>query len=189
MPGSRLSVLERQEIALGLAHGSSLRAIAVELGRPSSTVSREVQRCGGPARYRCTLAQRLSLLRARRPKERNLDAQPRLWRVVEQGLMRLWSPQQIAKPRRVDFPRDRRMRVSHETIYQTLYVQGRGSLRKELTSALRTGRAQRREQGPSPGRGTRGKIKDMVLVSERLAEMIDRYRGRKRLCSWRTARR
>ena len=174
MPGARLSFSEREEIALGLAYGLSLRAIADELGRPSSTVSREVQRCGGVDSYRCTAAQRLSVQRARRPKVRKLDAYPRLWRVVEQGLMRLWSPQQIAKRLRVDFPHDTSMRVSHETVYQTLYVQGRGSLRKELTTALRTGRAQRREQGPNPGRGTRGQLKDMVLISERPAEVEDR---------------
>jgi IS30 family transposase len=174
MPGARLSFSEREEIALGLAQGLSLRAIAVELGRPSSTISREVQRSGGIERYRCTSAQMLSTHRARRPKVRKLDAQPRLWRVVERWLMRLWSPQQICKRLRLVFPHDASMRVSHETIYQTLYVQGRGSLRKELTAALRTGRAHRREQGSNPGRGTRGKIKDMVLISERPAEIEDR---------------
>jgi len=174
MPGARLSFSEREEIALGLAHGLSLRTIAGGLRRPSSTISREARRCGGTERYRCTSAQTLSMQRACRPKARKLDVQPKLWREVEQGLMRLWSPQQISKRLRADFPHDVRMRVSHETIYQTLYVQGRGSLRKELTAALRTGRARRREQGPNPGRGSRGKIKDMVLISERPAEVDDR---------------
>jgi IS30 family transposase len=169
-----LGVAEREEIALGLAHGLSLRAIACELRRPSSTISREVGRCGGVDEYRCTQAQQLTMQRAQRPKARKLDGHPRLWRRVEQGLLRLWSPQQISKRLRADFPHDTRMRVSHETIYQALYVQGRGSLRKELTQALRTGRAQRRERGPNPGRGTRGKIKDMVLISERPAEIEDR---------------
>jgi IS30 family transposase len=174
MPGARLRLNEREEIALGLAEGLSLRAIACEVGRPASTVSREVRRCGGSERYRATRAHELSTRRARRPKARKLVAGLRLRLEVEKGLLRLWSPEQIAKRIRLDFPRDKTMRVSHETIYQALFVQGRGGLRQELTKALRTGRARRYVKGPNPGRGKRGTLKDMVLISERPPEVQDR---------------
>lgn len=174
MPGKRLSEDEREEIALGLATQESFRAIARRLGRPASTVSREVGRHGGRRQYRALKAHRRAGRWARRPKEGKLAENPHLARAVIAGLERHWSPQQIAARLRMEHPSDPSKQVSHETIYRALYVQGRGALRKELTRALRTGRARRRPKGPNPGRGKCGMIKDMVLISERPQEVEDR---------------
>ena len=97
-----------------------------------------------------------------------------LAREVARRLKKKHSPEQIANRLRRDHPDEPHWWVSHETIYQSLYLQGRGGLRAELTDALRTGRARRRPKGPNPGRGKRGRIKDMVLISERPAEVEDR---------------
>lgn len=174
MPGKRLTEEEREEIALGLASKESYRAIGRRLGRPASTVSREVKRHGGRRRYRGLEAHRRAQRWARRPKQGRLSQNPRLAGAVSAGLEQRWSPQQIAARLRMEHPSDPSMQASHETIYKALYLQGRGELRKELTRALRTGRARRRPQGPNPGRGKRGMIKDMVLISERPAEVEDR---------------
>ena len=168
----RLSLGEREEISRGIAQGESLRSIAQRLGRSSSTVSREVANNGGCDRYRAVAAHRASRRRAERPKAMKLDECPRLREVVEDKLSLWWSPVQIASWLVVTYPDDEEMRVSHETIYQSLYVQGRGALRKELWRALRTGRARRRPQG-RPG-STKGQIRDMVMISERPAEIEDR---------------
>lgn len=174
MPGRRLTLEEREEVALGLAAGESCREVARRLARPASTISREVARNGGRERYRATRAQERTRLRGRRPKHRKLVKRRRLAGVVEAGLRSLWSPEQIARRLRQDYPDDEAMQVSHETIYKALYVQGRGGLRKELSKALRTGRARRYPKGPNPGRGKRGMLKEMVLISERPAEAEDR---------------
>jgi IS30 family transposase len=168
----RLSLGEREEISRGIAQGESLRSIAEGLGRSSSTVSREVRINGGCDQYRAVTAHRASRVRARRPKAMKLETCPRLKRVVEDKLRLWWSPTQISGWLVVTYPVDEEMRVSHETIYQSLYVQGRGALRKELWQALRTGRAKRRPQG-RPG-STKGQIRDMVMISERPAEIEDR---------------
>ncbi len=168
----RLSLGEREEISRGIAQGESLRSIAQRLGRSSSTVSREVANNGGCDRYRAVAAHRASRRRAERPKAMKLDECPRLREVVEDKLSLWWSPVQIASWLVMTYPDDEEMRVSHETIYQSLYVQGRGALRKELWRALRTGRARRRPQG-RPG-STKGQIRDMVMISERPAEIEDR---------------
>jgi transposase, IS30 family len=174
MPGARLSLEEREEIALGIASGRSLTGIARGVGRPVSTVAREVARNGGRRRYRAVVAERATRRRACRPKARRLAVDRELALEVERRLRLRHSPQQIANRLRLEHPDEPHWWVSHETIYQALYLQGRGGLRAELTDALRTGRARRRRKGPNPGRGARGKLKDIVSISERPAEAADR---------------
>lgn len=167
-----LSLAEREEISRGLARGESSRQIAVRLGRAPSTISREIARNGG-GRYRACDAEALARRRARRPKVAKLARCHRLRRVVEAKLALRWSPQQIASWLAEEYPEDPEMRVSHETIYMSLFIQGRGALRQELHKALRTGRATRRPSGSRQPDG-RGILKDMVLISERPAEVNDR---------------
>jgi len=167
----RLSLPEREEISRGLRAGNSCRVIARRLGRAPSTVSRDVAAAGPRQRYRAWRAEAAAHRRAHRPKIAKLIAVPRLRRAVEQGLRRRWSPQQIAARLVLDYPDDLEMRVSHETIYQSLFVQARGALRQELTRCLRTGRAQRRPLGRATGSG---QLQHMVLISDRPAEVEDR---------------
>jgi IS30 family transposase len=167
-----LSLDEREEISRGLAAGLSCRTIASKLGRAPSTVSREVQRNGGELHYRACLADGRAYRRARRPKVAKLAQCPRLRGVVEAKLRRKWSPRQISSWLAMEYPDDPEMRVSHETIYLSLYVQGRGALRRELRTALRTGRALRRPKHQVP-RG-KGIMNNMVHISERPAEVEDR---------------
>lgn len=174
MPGSRLTLEEREIISRGLVAEKSSREIGRELKRPASTVSREVGRNGGRASYRACEAHQAAERRARRPRPRKLERRPKLAREVERRLEMRHSPEQIANRLPEDFPADEGMRISHETIYRELYLQGRGALREELTDALRTGRARRRPKGPNPGRGKRGKLTDVVEISERPAEVEDR---------------
>lgn len=175
MPGRRLVLEEREEIALGVAAGESLASIARRLCRPTSTVSREVGRHRSPdGRYRAVAAQRRANRDARRPKLHRLARCRELATEVEAGLAKKWSPRQISQRLRLEHPDDARWWVSPEAIYQSLYVQGRGGLRAELTTALRTGRARRRPKGPKPGRGVNGRIVEPVLISERPAEVADR---------------
>jgi len=134
-------------------------------------VSREVANNGGRDRYRPFVAHRRACRLARRPKERKL-ACPRLRDRVVADLNTLWSPWQIARRLRADYPDDPEMWVSHETIYQSLFVQGRGALRKELHACLRSGRAQRRPRRRSST--ARGQLRDMVMISERPADAQDR---------------
>lgn len=168
----RLSFVEREEISRGLIAGATCSAIAAGLGRAASTVSRDVAANGGRAKYRAHAADERALSLMTRPKLSKLAACPRLRAEVEARLAVRWSPQQIAKSLRADFAEDSEMWVSHETIYTSLFVQGRGSLRKELASCLRTGRAIRRPQGRVPT--NKGKLGEMVLISERPAEAADR---------------
>ena len=147
----RLSLDEREEISRGIAQGDSLRSIALRLGRSPSTVSREVRINGGCGQYRAVTAHRASRIRAKRPKAMKLEECPRLRETVEEKLSLWWSPAQITLWLESEYRDDEEMRVSHETIYQSLYVQGRGALRKELWQALRTGRARRRPQGRPVG--------------------------------------
>jgi len=168
----RLSLTEREEISRGVAAGESLRAIARHLGRASSTVSREVASNGGRQRYRAAVAHRGSRIRARRPKPAKLACNRRLREAVEEKLEAWWSPLQISGWLEDTYPDDREMRVSHETIYQSLFIQGKGTLRKELWRCLRTGRAQRRPQHRP--KSTKGQIRDKVMISERPAEVEDR---------------
>ena len=173
MPQSalRLSLSEREEISRGLLAGETCHRIAARLGRSPSTVSREVSAGGHRDRYRAWRAEERARRRVRRPKAAKLASSPRLRAEVERWLTLRWSPQQIAARLVLDYPEDLEMRVSHETIYRSLFVQGRGALRKELTQCLRTGRAQRRVRGRTIGGGH---LTDMVLISDRPAEVADR---------------
>jgi transposase, IS30 family len=174
--GYRLSLDEREEIACLNAAKVGVREIARRIGRPASTVSRELRRpCVGQRGYRASTAQAEADRSARRPKQRKLATHPLLRQQVQERLEENHSPQQIAARLRADFPNDLEMRVSHETIYQALYVQGRGGLRRELTAHLRTGRTLRKphrrdgERLPRPGR-----VPGMVNISERPPDVQDR---------------
>lgn len=169
----QLSLAEREEIMCGLRGGVSLREIARRLGRASTTVSREVKENGGRDGYRAWAADRQAGERAGRDKPTKLSQNPGLVAYVENALEQHWSPEQISRRIVEDFPHDLEMRVSHETIYKELYVQGRGSLRKELTKCLRSGRARRRGRVHRSGNDN-GRIVDKVMISERPAEVEDR---------------
>ena len=168
---SRLSLDERVEILVGLEADLSFTEIAAKLTRAVSTISREVNGRGGRDGYRPVAAHRDAHQAARRPKATKLASSPALCTRVVADLERLWSPQQIARRLRDEFPETPELWVSHETIHKTLYVQGRGELRRELARCLRSGRAQRRRPGRTD---PRGRITDMVLISERPAEVADR---------------
>ena len=168
---ARLSLIDREEIRAGIAAGDCFREIARRIGRAPSTVSREVDGVGGRDRYRATVADERACLAAMRPKRSKLSCNPRLRRRVREMLTENFSPQQISARLRLDYPDDLEMRIAPETIYQSLYVQSRGRFRKDLTKHLRTGRKSRRAQGRGSGRG---RIKDMVSISERPAEVEDR---------------
>jgi IS30 family transposase len=170
--GRYLSVAEREEIAVGLAAGDKPAQIAVRLGRPRSTVCREIGRNGTRRGYRAVAAQAQAEARARRPKTARLAGDGRLRAWVQARLAERWSPEQVSVMLEREFPDDPEMRVSHETIYQSIYVQGRGALRRELAACLRTGRALRRPRRREGER--RGRIKDMVMICERPAEVADR---------------
>ena len=169
----RLSTSDREEVSRGLVAGDSLRRIAGRLGRAPSTISREVAWSGNRGQYRAWRAEEEAAQRARRPKPSKLGTNVGLRREVERGLEEKWSPQQISRRLMRDYPDDSGMRVSHETIYKTLFVQARGALRKELAACLRTGRARRRPHMRTEQAGA-GRLKDMVLISERPAEAADR---------------
>jgi transposase, IS30 family len=169
--GFRLSFGERVEIAIRVEAGQSDSEIARGLGRHRSTVGREIGRCGGRRRYGAIRAQQRALRCARRPKVGKLARCERLLAAVEAGLLRCWSPQQISARLMRDHPDDVEMRISHETIYRSLYVQSRGELRRQLTGNLRTGRACRREQGRGQRRGG---IVDGISIAERPPEIEDR---------------
>jgi transposase, IS30 family len=169
----RLSLCEREEISRGLAGGESLRTIAARLGRAPSTISREVHTNGGHRRYRALPADRAALRRMRRPKPAKLATCARLRTVVEAQLRERWSPQQISGWLVSEFPHDPEMRVSHETIYLSLYVQSRGAFRKELTRYLRQGHGSRRPQGRHGANG-QGQLGGTINISERPAEANDR---------------
>ena len=170
--GRYLSAAEREEIAVGLAAGLSLREIARRLRRSASTVSREVARNSVRGVYRAHLAQREARERARRPKQARLAVNGELREWVQAKLEKNWSPEEISARLKREFADRAEMRVSAETIYQSLYVQGRGALRRELAAHLRTGRTLRRPRRKEGGR--RGKIADPVNISERPGEAGDR---------------
>jgi transposase, IS30 family len=171
-PG-RLAMAEREEIRAGIARGETFTAIAAGLGRSVSTVSREVAKNGSRAHYRAYRAHRRAARCARRPKRRKLASRPELRTTVEEWLEELWSPEQIAHRLRFEHPDDPMMWVSHETIYQSLFVQGRGALKRELVKCLRTGRAERRPRSRSR-RERRGQVPNRVMISDRPAEAGDR---------------
>jgi IS30 family transposase len=169
---------ERIHIADRLGEGASLRGIAAELGRSPSTISREIRRNRSHVRgdrwaYRPHAAQARADARRPRPKPGKIGRNPGLRDYIQQHLGRRWSPEQIVHQLRRDFPGRPEMHVSHETIYQALYMQGRGELRRELTKALRTGRAMRRPRRQAQQRQPR-MATPMVMISERPAEAADR---------------
>ena len=173
VPACRLSLDDRIEIKLGLERGETFEVIGARIGRHRSAVSREIKAAKrGRDGYRPTEAHALAVQRWKRHKDTKLALNPVLCQRVVDGLERLWSPQQIARRLRVEFGDDRSMHISHETIYQSLYVQGRGELRRELARCLRTGRA----HAPAPRwqRRSRARSPDMVMISERPAEVADR---------------
>jgi hypothetical protein len=157
--GNRLGLAEREEISLALARGETFTAVAAGLGRSVSTVSREVAANGGRVGYRAAAAHGRAFERARRPKAARLS-DPGLAQLVSGWLLEFWSPLAIARRLRIEFPCDPMMWVSHETIYQSLFVQGRSELRRELARCLRSGRTQRRPHGR---RESRGRLAGMVL--------------------------
>jgi IS30 family transposase len=207
--GRYLSFREREDIALELAKGIGIRAIARKLGRPPSTISREVRRNAatrsGNLDYRASAAQWHADRASRRPRPGKLAVNPALREYVEERLAgkitnthgaafegpkvvwkkrravhrqsrrwsTAWSPEQIAHRLQIDYPEDQTMRISHEAIYQSLYIQGRGALRRELTACLRSGRALRVPRERSRGRN-KSFIGDAVMISDRPAEIADR---------------
>lgn len=166
----RLSLDERERIVVGIAEGKSAVMIARELGRSASTVSREIGRNGGRAEYRAAESDKRALQRARRPRPSKLAACARLRREVEQGLTQHWSPQQISARLRIDFPDDPEMRVSHEAIYQALFVDSRRALPRDLAKRLRTRRVHRRPRGRRQG----GPLRNMVPIENRPTEINHR---------------
>ncbi|MFF4054164.1 IS30 family transposase, partial [Streptomyces chartreusis] len=178
-PSRYLQEADRIHIADRLREKASLRTIAAELGRSPSTISREVRRNGilykasGAWTYRPHAAQARAEARQPRPKPGKIGPNPELRDFVQAHLERRWSPEQICQALRARFPDRPEMHLVHETIYQALYVQGRGELRRELTKALRTGRAIRRPHRMSYKRQNR-MARDMVMISERPAEVADR---------------
>jgi IS30 family transposase len=169
-----LTPAEREEISRGLAANDSLRAIAVRLGRPASTVCREVNRNGGRRNYRAQKAEERSWQRARRPKRCLLSVNDRLQELVAQKLKDDWSPQQISGWLKREYPFDEARRVSHETIYRTLFVQARGALKRELLAHLRSRRMMRKSRHASTKGQPRGQIKEAVSIRERPPEAEDR---------------
>lgn len=168
-----LSLAERESVSRGLAQAKSFQQIAAQLGRSASTISREVKRHGGREQYRAEHADKRAWKNAQRPKVCVLASRYRLQRVVAGKLKRNWSPEQIARWLKLEYPGDETMHVSHETIYRSLYVQARGALKKELMRHLRYQRLMRQAKGVR-SQGGRGKIADAVSISERPATAQDR---------------
>ncbi len=171
-----LSGQEREEISRSLALGKSCRSIARRLGRAPSSVSREVTRNGGAAKYRAEAADAAAFDRGRRPKVSKLSTVCDLRRVVEMQLGWDWSPQQVSHRLKADFPSDCSMRVSHETIYVELFTPARRALRVDLVRALRSGRLMRYPKRAS-GSQTKPRIKDMVPITDRRGDVEFRKIG------------
>ena len=169
-----LSAAEREEISRGVAAGESARRIAVRLGRASSTIARELGRNGGRRGYRAADADQQAWERAQRPQHCKLARDRVLAGVVATKLEQDWSPQQIAGWLKLEYPGDETMRVSHETIYLTLFVQARGALKRELLVHLRRTRSIRRPRAATRGNTGQGQIVDAVSIRERPAEAEDR---------------
>lgn len=168
-----LSFSEREEISRGIISGLSIRSIATGLGRSPSTVSREIARNGGRRHYRAVKADKAAWKKAKRPKKCLLSLHPDLCNAVSTKLKQLWSPQQISGWLKLEYPDDKSMRVSHEAIYKTLYIQSRGALKRELQGLLRRKRKFRQSRLTNKG-CDRGSIIDAVSISERPPEVEDR---------------
>jgi len=169
-----LTLSEREEISRGIVGDLSVRAIASQLDRSPSTISREINRNGGLKHYRANQADQAAWDRAHRPKPCKLATHPALRRIVARKLRCNWSPEQIAGWLKRENPNDEHHTVSHETIYRSLFIQARGVLKKELQQYLRTQRAIRRSKHASLKQDGLGQIKNMVSISERPASVEDR---------------
>src|SRR5580693_5330095 len=169
-----LTLAEREDISRGIASGESIRGIAEDLQRAASTVSREVARHGGRPLYRANEADQQAWDSALRPKACLLAIRVKLQGIVASKLLLDWSPEQIAGWLKIQYPEDESLRVSHETIYRSLFIQARGVLKKELLGQLRSKRRIRRSQHSHIFRDRRGQIADAVSIRERPAEIRDR---------------
>jgi IS30 family transposase len=169
-----LTLIEREEISRGLSLCLSLSSIARQLRRSPSTISREVTRNGGHARYRAIIADKQAWDRAHRPKRCKLACNQSLCRTVSRKLQLNWSPEQIAGWLKRNYPNEEHHQVSHETIYRSLFVQARGVLKKELMQYLRSKRTIRRSRHASLKRDGLGQIKDAVSIRQRPASVEDR---------------
>ena len=169
-----LTLAEREDISRGMASGCSMRVIAQRLSRASSTVSREVARHGGRAQYRASDADQRTWQLALRPKVCRLALHDKLRTLVASKLTEDWSPQQISGWLKTEYPKDESLRVSHETIYRSLFIQARGALKKELIQHLRSKRRIRRSRHASVHGHSQGKIVDAISIRERPAEVEDR---------------
>jgi IS30 family transposase len=173
-----LSFAQREEISRGLAAGKFLREIAREVGRDVSVISREVSRNGGREAYRAEEADRAAWERVHRPKTPKLTRNPELAGRVVELLEQRWAPQQIAATLRGEYPDDPEMQVSHETIYRSLFVQAKGTLKAELTQYLRRKQRLRRPRAAAARAAKnpsgRGQIPDRVPLSQRPPEAEDR---------------
>jgi len=169
-----LSRAEREDISRGIASGSSIREIARHLDRAASTVSREVTRHGGRPAYRAHEADDQAWESALRPKKCLLALHPRLREVVASKLILDWSPEQISGWLKTQYPDDQSMRVSHETVYRSLFIQARGVLKKELMDHLRSKRRMRRSRYATVSGQSRGQIVDAISIRERPPEVEDR---------------
>src|SRR5882724_8290113 len=169
-----LTLPEREDISRGIASGSSIRKIAHLLDRAASTVSREVVRHGGRPEYRANEADAQAWKSALRPKPCLLAIHEKLQEIVASKLMLDWSPEQISGWLKIQYPDDESMRVSHETIYRSLFIQARGAVKKELVGYLRSKSRIRRSQHSRVFRHSRGQIVDAISIRERPAEVEDR---------------
>jgi len=169
-----LTLAEREDISRGIASGSSMRVIAQRLSRACSTVSREVARHGGRAQYRANQADQQACESALRPKPCLLATHNKLQEIVASKLMQDWSPQQISGWLKQHYPDDEILRVSHETIYRSLFIQARGALKQELVKHLRSQRRIRRSRHASVHGHSQGRIVDAICIRERPAEVEDR---------------
>src|SRR5271165_4299745 len=169
-----LTLREREEISRGIASGSSIREIAKCLERAVSTVSREVARHGGRPAYRASQADGEAWQSALRPKRCLLSIHVKLRNIVASKLILDWSPEQISGWLKIQYPDNQSMRVSHETIYRSLFIQARGVLKKELMGHLRSKRLIRRSRHARAGGHSQGQIVDAISIRERPAEIEDR---------------
>jgi IS30 family transposase len=170
-----MTIDDREEIMVRIARGETNPEIARCLGRHRGTIGREISRCGSREAYRAFRAQEHADQAARRTRPGWWETRPWLWKVVAAQLIDdQWSPEQIARRLRLDHPDEPAWWVSHESIYQAIYVQAKGEFRRQLTQALRTGRVRRRPNGHTGRNDGRGQIGGMINISERPAEAADR---------------
>jgi len=169
-----LTLAEREDISRGIASGHTMRVIAQRLSRSCSTVSREIARHGGRSLYRASEADQLAWQSALRPKPCLLATHSHLRELVAGKLMQDWSPQQVSGWLKMEYPNNESLRVSHETIYRSLFIQARGALKQELVRHLRSKRRIRRSRHSSVHGHSQGRIIDAISIRERPAEVEDR---------------